>query len=196
MCKSVRAHTVVVASGDGVPQRVLCDHCNSQHNWRGGGAGTRLGGGGTSPAYAPYGDAPGGSEADAFPTVSERERSGPPMSVDGSSEDLEMMLRRVIREETGVTPVTPAKKWIGGEIAFRPGNPELQEKTIPIETFFSKIVALRNRMRTLEQQVNSSDLPAESKVKVQGYITACYGALTSFNILFADEADRFKGSGK
>ncbi len=54
---------------------------------------------------------------------------------------------------------------------------------------------LRNRLRTLEQVVNASDLPDEAKVKVQAYISGCYGSLTSFNVLFADEEDQFKGSG-
>ena len=71
----------------------------------------------------------------------------------------------------------------------------LQEKTWPIETFFHKVVMLRNRLRTLEQQVNASDLPDDQKVKLQGYITGCYGSLTSFNVLFADDEDKFIGSG-
>jgi len=54
---------------------------------------------------------------------------------------------------------------------------------------------LRNRLRTLEQVLNASDLPDDAKVKVQGYISGCYGSLTSFNVLFADEDDQFKGSG-
>ena len=53
---------------------------------------------------------------------------------------------------------------------------------------------LRNRLRTLEQQVNASDLPDDVKVKLQGYVSGCYGTLTSFNILFADPDDQFKGS--
>jgi hypothetical protein len=109
--------------------------------------------------------------------------------------DLEMLLRRIIREETGITPVAPAEKWRGGTIALRPGNPSLQEKTLPIETFFHKIVMLRNRLRTLEQQVNATELPEDVKVKLQGYISGCYGSLTTFNVLFADERDQFKGSG-
>lgn len=113
----------------------------------------------------------------------------------GSGEDLELMMRRIIREESGLSAVTPSDKWVGGELVLKPGREGLQEKTIPIETFFSKIVMLRNRLRTLEQQINSSDLPAEAKIKTQSYITACYGSLTSFNVLFAEEDDRFKGSG-
>ncbi len=109
--------------------------------------------------------------------------------------DLEMLLRRIIREETGITPVVPADKWRGGTLVLRPGTPGLQEKTVPIETFFHKIVMLRNRLRTLEQQVNASELPEDAKVKLQTYISGCYGSLTTFNVLFAEEDDQFKGSG-
>jgi len=116
------------------------------------------------------------------------------MPVDGT-EDLELLLRRVIREETGISPVPPADKWRGGTFVLRPGTPGLQEKSWPIETFFHKVVMLRNRLRTLEQQVNAADLPDEAKVKLQGYISGCYGTLTSFNVLFAEEEDQFRGAG-
>jgi hypothetical protein len=109
--------------------------------------------------------------------------------------DLEMLLRRIIREETGITPVAPAEKWRGGTIALRPANRDLQEKTWPIETFFHKVVMLRNRLRTLEQQVNATELPEDVKIKLQGYISGCYGSLTSFNVLFAEPDDQFRGSG-
>jgi hypothetical protein len=106
-----------------------------------------------------------------------------------------MLLRRVIREETGITPAVPADKWRGGSLVLRPGTPGLQEKSWPIETFFHKVVMLRNRLRTLEQQVNATDLAEDVKIKIQGYISGCYGSLTSFNVLFADEEDQFKGAG-
>ena len=109
--------------------------------------------------------------------------------------DLELLLRRVIREECGISAVAPADKWRGGTFVLRPGTPGLQEKSWPIETFFHKVVMLRNRLRTLEQTVNASELPDDVKLKLQGYITGCYGSLTSFNVLFADEDDQFKGSG-
>jgi hypothetical protein len=117
------------------------------------------------------------------------------MSGSETPADLEVLLRRIIREETGITPVVPADKWRGGTLVLRPGAPGLQEKTWPIETFFHKVVMLRNRLRTLEQQVNASDLPDTVKVKLQSYVSGCYGSLTSFNVLFADEDDQFKGSG-
>ena len=110
------------------------------------------------------------------------------------TDDLELLLRRIIREETGISPVAPAEKWRGGTLVLRPGTPGLQEKSWPIETFFHKVVMLRNRLRTLEQQVNASDLPDDQKLKIQSYITGCYGSLTSFNVLFAEEGDRFVGS--
>src|SRR5437867_4318811 len=86
-------------------------------------------------------------------------------------------------------------KWRGGSLVLRPGTAGLQEKSWPIETFFHKVVMVRNRLRTLEQQVNSLEAPEDVKVRLQGYITGCYGSLTSFNVLFADEDDQFKGSG-
>jgi hypothetical protein len=116
------------------------------------------------------------------------------MSHTASTDDLEILIRRIIREETGLTPVTPAEKWRGGELVLKPGKPGVQEKSWPIESFFHKVVMLRNRLRTLEQQVNASDLPDDQKLKIQSYITGCYGSLTSFNVLFADEDDRFVGA--
>ena len=112
----------------------------------------------------------------------------------GNASDLEIMLRRIIREETGLTPVPIAEKWHGGEMVLRPGKEGLQEKSWPIETFFHKVVMLRNRLRVLEQQINGAEVPEDLKLKLQGYITGCYGTLTSFNVLFAEEEDQFKGS--
>ena len=116
------------------------------------------------------------------------------MAID-HADDLELLLRRIIREESGITPVAPADKWRNGMLILRPGTPGLQEKSWPIETFFHKVVMLRNRLRTLEQQVNAAELPDDVKVKLQGYISGCYGSLTSFNVLFAEEDDQFKGGG-
>ena len=120
--------------------------------------------------------------------------SGTNPSTELRTGDLELLLRRIIREETGLTPVAPAEKWRGGELVLKPGRPGVQEKSWPIESFFHKVVMLRNRLRTLEQQLNASDLPDDQKLKIQGYITGCYGSLTSFNVLFADEGDKFVGA--
>ncbi|MDB4324851.1 hypothetical protein N9971_00750 [bacterium] len=185
VCKISRGHRVEAVVPDPLLLRVVCDYCGSRHNYRG-----RPSVG--APPGRPSNLQPKG---EAMPLVSERERSFAPMHDSGSGSDLEMMLRRVIREETGLTPIAPADKWRDGDMVLRPGRPDVQEKSWPIETFFNKVVMVRNRLRTLEQQVNGADIPQELKVKLQGYITASYGSLTSFNVLFADEDDRFRGSG-
>ena len=185
-CKTVRSHTVIVADANGGILRVICDYCGSQHNYRGGEARD-------SAAKPPSAR----SQPAAVPLVTEKERSSPVANItvsDGSAVDLELLLRRIIREETGLTPVPMADKWRGGEMILRPGRADLQEKGWPIETFFHKVVMLRNRLRVLEQQINGADIPEDLKIKLQGYITGCYGILTSFNILFAEEEDRFHGS--
>jgi hypothetical protein len=203
-CKTDRSHTVIVVDGSGHPLRVQCGYCESQHNYRGGPRIEPAPGHATSPGAvcAPtdtMSRQAGHSTPDpprtVEPLVSERERTALPMALPDQSDDLELLLRRIIREEAGITPVAPAPKWRGGTLVLRPGSPGLQEKTWPIETFFHKIVMLRNRLRTLEQQVNASDLPEDVKLKLQGYVSGCYGSLTSFNLLFANEDDQFKGTG-
>jgi hypothetical protein len=195
-------HTVIVVDPDGRPIRVDCGFCHSEHNYRGGPR-IESGSDGRPPFSSP--SSPASRDAasrarrtsaggDPFPLVSDRERIAPPMSV-SDSDDIELILRRIIREETGISAVVPADKWRGGMLVLRPGTPGLQEKSWPIETFFHKVVMLRNRLRTLEQQVNASDLPDDVKVKLQSYVSGCYGSLTSFNVLFADEDDQFKGAG-
>ena len=191
-CKADRLHTVIVVDAEGGPIRVVCGFCQSEHNYRGG---PRRSVSGSSVAPAASSDPrPATSSRAPFPIVSERERTSP-MSVSETPLDLEVLLRRIIREESGVTPVVPADKWRGGLLVLRPGTTGLQEKSWPIETFFHKVVMLRNRLRTLEQHVNASDLPEAEKVKLQSYVNGCYGTLTSFNVLFADEGDQFKGTG-
>jgi len=193
-CKTDRMHTVIVSDAHGQPIRVVCGFCASEHNYRGGPRVEAHGPPRSSAAQTSRGGTNAPPSHEPFPIVSDRERTAPAMASDATV-DLELLLRRIIREESGISLVTPAEKWRGGTLALRPGTPGLQEKTWPIETFFHKIVMLRNRLRSLEQHVNASDLPEDVKVKLQGYITGCYGSLTSFNVLFADEDDQFKGSG-
>ena len=200
-CKTDRMHTVIAAGSDGVPIRVVCGYCQSEHNYRGG---PRVAVDAPAPTDRASRSEPAArrvrAEREAFPAVSERERIGAQVTLRATTMpndeiDIEMLLRRIIREETGLTPVAPAEKWRGGSLVLRPGTPGLQEKTWPIETFFHKVVMLRNRLRTLEQQVNATDLPQDVKLKLQGYISGCYGSLTSFNVLFADSEDQFRGAG-
>src|SRR5436189_2303612 len=193
-CKTDRMHTVVAADADGRPIRVSCGYCRSEHNYRGG---PRVGDQPAAPARESRATStsprPSTSGHEPFPIVSDRERTAPAMAIDRDT-DIELLLRRIIREETGISRAIPSEKWRGGTFVLRPGTAGLQEKSWPIETFFHKVVMLRNRLRTLEQQINSTELPDDVKVKVQGYISGCYGSLTSFNVLFAEEDDQFKGA--
>jgi hypothetical protein len=199
-CKEDRIHTVIVVDAHAQPLRVTCDFCRSEHNYRGGprnapraaDLSTVRSAKVEGAERAPYTRATEGAETSHRPI---RTTAGPAMTQLPDDTDLEATIRRIIREETGLTPVAPAEKWRGGQLVLRPGKPGVQEKAMPIESFFNKVVMLRNRLRTLEQQVNASELPDDQKLKIQGYITGCYGSLTSFNVLFANDDDRFVGTG-
>jgi hypothetical protein len=110
--------------------------------------------------------------------------------------EIEFMLKHVLDKFNGLHyKIDLGKKWDGGVMILQPGNKDLKPKEIPIDTFFHKIVMLRDRLRVLEQNINSHTLLSdEEKVNMQQYITRCYGSLTTFNILFDDKEDFFVGS--
>ncbi len=112
--------------------------------------------------------------------------------------EVEEMIEYVLDKHGALNEVVElGEKWIGGKMLLQPANLELQPKEIPVEAFFHKIVMLRDRLRVLEQNINSHKvLSDEDKVNLQQYITRSYGSLTTFNILFADKENFFKGAGK
>lgn len=89
-----------------------------------------------------------------------------------------------------------ATRWAGGRIVLHPQDPTLQTKEVPLDVFFHKIVMMRNNLRTLEQKVNSSERLTEAeKFDWHGYITRCYGSMTTFNVLFRTKEQQFGGKG-
>lgn len=101
------------------------------------------------------------------------------------------------RREESMELVELGNKWEGGTMQLLPADKDLQGKDLPIETFFHKIVMLRDRLRVLEQNVNShKSLSDEEKVNLQQYITRCYGSLTTFNVLFKRKEDHFSSQSK
>ena len=118
------------------------------------------------------------------------------IDLDMDTDEFRRVLREVLAEELGVSPVELGGRWQGGEIVLRPGREGTAEKRLPIESFFHKIVMVRDRLRVLEAKVNAHDkLTDEDKVQLQQYVTSCYGSLTTFNVLFANKAEAFSGQG-
>ncbi len=113
-------------------------------------------------------------------------------------EDLRKIMQVIRATQNADTSVTGeiGDRWVGGQVVLKPGRAGTQEKVIPIDGFFRKIVNVRDRLRVLEQRINSHPKLADTdRLELQDYITRAYGSLTTFNVLFTDPADRFVGTG-
>ncbi len=108
---------------------------------------------------------------------------------------VEKSLLKILRQWSDITEIVPiGDKWIGGTMLLQAADKTLKPKEIPIDDFFHKIVMLRDRLRVLEQNINSNKkLSDEEKVGIQQYITRCYGSLTTFNVLFKNKEQWFVG---
>ncbi len=109
--------------------------------------------------------------------------------------EVESSLRKMLKKWSDVTErVRIGDKWKGGKIILQPSDTNLASKEIPINTFFHKIVMVRDRIRVMEQKINSSKkLDDQDKIDLQQYITRIYGSLTTFNVLFKEKEDHFVG---
>lgn len=111
--------------------------------------------------------------------------------------EVEQSLKSILKKWSDVSEViTIADKWKGGKLIMEPGDTNLQGKELPIDTFFHKITMVRDRLRVMEQKINSSNLEAQEKIDLQQYITRSYGSLTSFNVLFKLKSQQFVGQKK
>lgn len=129
----------------------------------------------------------------SFEGMKEEERHGDP--------ELDRV-RQAVREVLGdfgwlEADLEMGARWKGGIVKLIPGRDGTQEKEIPVEQFFSKIIGIREKLRVLEQKINNHKSLAEAeKLELEGYITRCYGSLTTFNALFADKKSHFVGQKK
>ncbi len=109
-------------------------------------------------------------------------------------DELKKIIREVMQEDLPVGHTPLGDRWIGGKLYLEPREQGMSVKEIPIESFFHKIVMLRDRLRVMEQKINSNKkLTDDEKVDLQQYITKIYGTLTSFNVLFKNKDDHFVG---
>ena len=138
------------------------------------------------------------------PEISHLEPAEPIVTVNGEETPLAQFIKQII-EQTTHTVVGDlglerpesvgdllAGRWHQGRMVLHPADASLQAKEVPLETFFHKIVMVRNNLRVLEQKINSHEkLTDGEKVEMQQYISRCYGSMTTFNILFKNREDQF-----
>ncbi|PYJ89087.1 MAG: hypothetical protein DME70_02810 [Verrucomicrobia bacterium] len=145
---------------------------------------------------------------DAPRTIAPASSDLQPAEPTASVSELQVPLANLIRETASATVEALglekkdvlveglANRWQNGTLLMQPADSSLQPKEVPLETFFHKIVMIRNNLRVLEQKVNASEkLTDADKVELQQYITRCYGSLTTFNILFKNKDDHFRSGG-
>lgn len=108
--------------------------------------------------------------------------------------EVESSLVSILKKWSDASEVVPiADKYKGGKLVLQPADTNLKPYELPIDTFFHKITMVRDRLRVMEQRINSSDLSEQGKIDLQQYITRIYGSLTSFNILFKSKSHNFVG---
>lgn len=112
-----------------------------------------------------------------------------------SFSEIESSLVRILKKWSDITEIVPiAEKYRGGKMILQPADKTLVSKEVPIDTFFHKIVMLRDRLRVMEQKINAhKTLTSDEKVELQQYITRSYGSLTTFNVLFKNNSQYFVG---
>jgi hypothetical protein len=128
----------------------------------------------------------------AFPGLQAESAAGDP-----EIDRLKQAVREVLGDHGWIdVDLELGKRWVGGTLRLVPGKEGTQAKDLPLEIFFKKIIGIRDRLRVLEQKLNSHpSLAPEEKLELQGYISRCYGSLTTFNVLFGAAESQFKGQG-
>ena len=101
--------------------------------------------------------------------------------------------RQALSEELGGPQVPLTRRLVEGSVQIVDSEGRLV-KDVPVATLLSKVTAVRERLRVLEQKLNNHpSLEPDERADFQAYITRCYGSLTTFNVLFANDRDKFVG---
>lgn len=126
-------------------------------------------------------------------------RDHEPVDLGGDEMDrgaLRELIREAIEDSMGIGEVDLLDRFDGGSVEIHPGVEGTQSKSIPIDTLFRKIVMIRDNLRVLEQKINQNKkLSDADRIQLQQYVTRCYGSLTTFNVLFKNRDDGFRGAG-
>jgi hypothetical protein len=114
--------------------------------------------------------------------------------MDLTFDSVKAAMREVLKEEMSFGACEIAPKWHGGKVVLKPHDSMQQAREIPMEMFFKKVTSVREKLRVLEQKLNNSpSLTSEEKLECQQLVTRAYGSLTTFNVLFRNEKDKFVG---
>lgn len=91
-------------------------------------------------------------------------------AVDGEEDsvsfnDMKKLLKSILQKWSDISQVIPiADKWKAGKIVLEPGT-MTQNKEIPIDTFFNKLIMVRDRFWVMELKINASNLEQTNKLK-------------------------------
>lgn len=99
------------------------------------------------------------------------------------SEDMQRALRALGR----LPPESPLST-DGAELTMSPREEGLADKTVSVEQVVKKLIGSRDKLRVLEQRVNSSSISQDEKLALEARITAVYDAFATLAAFFSDDA--------
>lgn len=109
-------------------------------------------------------------------------------------QNIKAIVKEALQEEMAMGRIPMASRYENGKLILQPADTSQKAKEIPIDSFFKKITSVREKLRVLEQKINAnSKITQEERAELQLLITRAYGSLTTFNVLFKHDDDKFEG---
>ncbi len=104
-------------------------------------------------------------------------------------------VRHALDEREGDRNVRLSRRMVEGKVVFLDDQDRVV-KEVPVQALFKKVTSVREKLRVLEQKLNSHPgLSEKERGELQAYLTRCYGSLTTFNFLFLESTQQFRGTG-